>query len=120
MSLDIYLNQKVYLSYDKGKTYEEQEENVFHANITHNLAEMAEKAGIYKTLWRPEEINAEKAKDIIEAVETGLKDLKERPEYFMRFDSPNGWGLYVDFVPFVEEYLKALKKNPESEIQVRR
>ena len=120
MSLDVYLNTTAYLSYDKGTTYTEQEEQVYWANITHNLGEMADKAGIYKALWRPEEINAEKAKDIIEIVEVGLTDLKNRPEYFKQFNSPNGWGMYKHFVPFVEEYLKALKENPEANIEVSR
>lgn len=120
MSLDVYLNRTVYLSYDKGVTYTEQQEEVYSANITHNLAEMASKAGIYEALWEPEEINAEKAKDIIEIVEAGLTDLKNRPEYFKQFNSPNGWGIYKHFVPFVEKYLNALKENPEACIEVSR
>lgn len=28
----------------------------YHANITHNLGKMAEAAGIYHALWRPDEI----------------------------------------------------------------
>ena len=120
MSLDVSLNTKAYLSYDKGITYTEKEEQVYWANITHNLGEMADIAGIYKALWRPEEINAEKAKDIIDIVEAGLTDLKNRPEYFKQFNSPNGWGMYEHFVPFVEEYLEALKGNPEATIEVSR
>ena len=30
---------------------------VFTANITHNLTKMADSVGVYKALWRPEEIN---------------------------------------------------------------
>jgi len=111
MSLDIYL-------IDPTSTYDTQE--LYWANITHNLGEMAEKAGIYKALWRPEEIDAIYSKDIIDIVEKGLYDLKQRPEYFKQFNSPNGWGTYKHFVPFVEEYLKALKEYPESKIEVSR
>jgi hypothetical protein len=120
MSLDVHLNRKQYLSYDKGTTYTEQYEEVYWANITHNLGEMADKAGIYKALWRPEEIGAKYAKDIIETVEKGLADLKSRPEYFKQFNSPNGWGMYEHFVPFVEKYLEALKEYPEAEIHISR
>lgn len=120
MSLDVYLNRTAYLSYDKGKTYTEQEEHVYWANITHNLNIMADKAGIYKALWRPEEINAKKAKDIIDILEVGLTELKKRPEYFKKFNSPNGWGVYKRFVPFVEEYLNACKEYPEAIIEVSR
>ena len=118
----------------KGK-YEE-----YSANITHNLGTMAEKAGIYEALWRPhrlkenydipennneaewefEEKNITFAKDIIEILEKGLNDLKERPKYFKQFDSPNGWGLYIHFVPFVEKYLKACKEHPDAKIEISR
>jgi hypothetical protein len=114
--------------------YEKPTEEVYGANITHNLGEMAKKAGIYEALWRPyrlkegynvpeedhqaeydfEENNLVKAYEIIAIIEKGLEDLKSRPEYFKQFNSPNGWGMYDNFVPFVEEYLKALKEYPES------
>jgi len=49
---------------------------------------------------------------LIAPLEKALADLKARPEYYLQFDSSNGWGLYVHFVPFVEQYLKACKKYP--------
>ena len=70
--------------------------------------------------WRPEEIGAEYAKDIIEIVEKGLAYLKARPEYFEQFNSPNGWGMYEHFVPFVAKYLEAIKEYPEAKIEVSR
>lgn len=118
MSLSISLKKKRWTSYDEGKTYTEDKEQVYWANITHNLNIMAEKAGIYKALWCPEDINKINAGEIIELLQTGLKDLKERPEYFKQFNAPNGWGLYEHFVPFVEEYLKACKKYPDAIIEV--
>ena len=129
MSLDISLK-------DPTSTYNTK--YLYETNITHNLGEMAEKAGIYEALWRPyrlhkdcpkefvdynseldfEESKTYYAKDIIVIVEKGLADLKARPEYFKQFNSPNGWGTYKDFVPFVEKYLEALKEYPESIIEV--
>ena len=111
-------------------------ETVFSSNITHNLGEMAREAGIYDALWRPyrlhpnysdfgEDYKSEmkfessvkmEAKVIIPFLEKGLSDLKERPEYFKRFNSPNGWGLYKHFVPFVSEVLQAAKNYPDSVI----
>ena len=120
MSLDVSLYRKLYLSYDEGKTYVDKEELVYDSNITHNLGEMADKAGIYYALWRPEEIEKTKAKGIVDLLEKGLADLKKRPEYFKQFNSPNGWGMYENFVLFVEEYLEACKKNPECDIYVSR
>ena len=140
MSLDVHLSRKRYLSYDEGKTYTEDTEEFYWANITHNLGTMADKAGIYEALWRPhrlkenynisendheadlkfEEENKITAKDIIPFLEKGLADLKARPEYFKTFNSPNGWGMYKHFVPFVEEYLNACKKYPDAIVSVSR
>jgi len=122
MSLDVSLyskERKTVMCYHCMHEHEEQEQ-LYTANITHNLGDMADKAGIYMALWRPGEIGAKYARDIIEVVERGLADLKAKPEYFKQFDSPNGWGLYKHFVPFVESYLDALKKYPDAEIHVSR
>ena len=122
MSLDVSLyskEKKTVMCYSCMHEHEEQE-MLYNANITHNLGEMASKAGIYKALWRPEEIDAQYAKDIIEVVEKGLADLKARSEYFEQFNSPNGWGMYEHFVPFVSDYLDALKENPDAEIHISR
>lgn len=107
MSLDVYLTAV-------------RPTEVFSANITHNLNSMADAAGIYQACWRPEEIGAKYASDIIPLLEKGLEDLKSRPEYFKQFNSPNGWGMYENFVPWVEKYLAACKENPDAEIQVSR
>lgn len=107
MSLDFYLTRI------KPTT-------VFDANITHNLGEMAEKAGIYYALWRPEEKGFKLAKDIILVLEKGLEKLKSKPSYYKKFNSDNGWGLYEHFVPFVEEVLNACKEFPDAEINVSR
>jgi hypothetical protein len=93
---------------------------VFQANTTHNLGKMATEAGIYYACWRPEEIEAKVAKDIITLLEKGFEDMKSKPDYYKQFDSSNGWGIYVDFLPWVEEYLKACKAYPEAEISVSR
>ncbi len=115
MSLDVYLNIDV----DTGSK-ELQTVQLFTSNITHNLTEMADNAGIYKALWRPEEINAKHAGDIIEIVESGLSKMKESPELYKVFDAPNGWGTYEQFIPWIEEYLEACKKHPKAIIEISR
>ena len=40
---------------------ESESEEVYSANITHNLGGMADEAGIYEALWRPEEVGIAKA-----------------------------------------------------------
>lgn len=67
-------------------------ELVYDANITHNLNTMADKAGIYYHLWRPEEINIKFASELIKPLEKGLKKLKSKPEYFEKYNASNGWG----------------------------
>jgi len=118
MSLDVYLFRKKWVSYDEGKTHTVENEEVYSANITHNLGRMAQACDIYKTLWHPETIGAVYAKDIIPLLEKGLTELKEKPEHFQKYDAPNKWGMYKHFVPFVEKYLNACKENPDAVIDV--
>lgn len=101
-------------------TEDNNEIDVFSKNITHNLGTMADKAGIYYALWRPEEINAVYAKDIIKLLEEGLKKLKAKPKYYQKFNASNGWGMYEHFVPFVEECLENCIKYPNSKIDANR
>lgn len=93
---------------------------VYNANITHNLNTMAEEAGIYQALWRPEEIGADVASDIIEVLTVGLAKMKAEPERFENLNADNGWGKYSDFLPWVEKYLNACIENPDSRIEVYR
>ena len=93
---------------------------VFSANITHNLTEMAEEAGIYKPLWRPEEVGITKASQLIPLLQAGLALLKSDPERFKWYNPSNGLGSYDDFVPWVEEYLKACEEHPDATVEVDR
>jgi len=139
MSLDFDLVLEKLVSYDKGKTFAKETECVFSKNITHNLGEMADKAGIYEALWRPYRLkrnwidtedhevenefdrnNPVYAYEVIKVLEKGLAKLKSKPKYFQKFDSPNGWGLYVNFVPFVEKVLSACKEYSDARIEISR
>ena len=120
MSLDVDLERGYQISYDGGKTIEEKVESVFDANITHNLNTMADKAGIYKACWRPEEIGATTAKDIGDILEKGYADLVARPSYFKMFNPENGWGTYEGLVSFVKKYLEACRSYPDSVICISR
>ena len=107
MSLDVYLTKVM-------------PTQVFSANITHNLGKMAKEAGLYECLWRPDEINVKFAGQIIEPLTRGIDFLKSWPDLFKKFDAPNGWGTYEQFLPWVEEYLQACIDNPDAEISVSR
>jgi hypothetical protein len=95
-------------------------ERYFDTNITHNLGKMASEAGIYYALWRPDEPYPHKAKDITTTIERGLELMKSDPDKFRAFSAENGWGTYEQFIPWIEEYLKALKEYPEADIEVSR
>lgn len=93
---------------------------VYWRNITHNLNQMADKAGVYQCLWRPDENGITKALQLIAPLTEGVLLLKSDPTRFKAFDPPNGRGNYEGLVNFVEEYLKACEKYPDAEVSVSR
>jgi hypothetical protein len=99
---------------------EEGTNEVYSANITHNLNTMADKAGIYEALWRPEEINITKAAFLIVPLRMGLERLKANPDEFKKYNPKNGWGTYEGLVQFVEKYLEACRNYPNAKIEVSR
>jgi hypothetical protein len=100
---------------------EESETNeVYSANITHNLGAMAGKAGIYEALWRPEEINIITARELIEPLRQGLHNLKSEPKRYKKFNPENGWGSYGGLVEFIENYLNACYEYPDADVGISR
>lgn len=93
---------------------------VYSANITHNHTVMADAVGIYTHLWRPKELGIATAGELIEPLRAGLELLKSDPARFEAYNSSNGWGLYENFVQFVENYLAACEENPGATIWVSR
>ena len=107
MSLDVYLS-------------EVRETTIYDRNITHNLNKMADEAGIYKHLWRPEEIEITKAAQLIEPLREGLSLLLSDPDRFKKFEPENKWGDYDGLVDFVREYLAVCEENPNASVNVSR
>jgi len=97
-----------------------QAQVVYDANITHNLGRMADEAGIYECLWRPDEIGVNTAVQLIEPLRAGLDRLKADPQRFRALNPPNGWGTYQGLVTFVERYIEACVNNPDAEVSVSR
>jgi hypothetical protein len=101
----------------EAEEYMTESREAYHGNITHNLGQMAEEAGIYKHLWRPEELNITKAKELIDPLREGLHRLKMDPERFKKFSPDNGWGTYDGLIKFVTNYLDACYEYPESTVE---
>jgi hypothetical protein len=93
---------------------------LFTANITHNLGQMAAVAGIYKAVWRPEEDGLHRAADLIGPLREGIACMKVDPAKFRAYDAANGWGTYTDFIPWLEKYLAACEEYPNAEVKVSR
>jgi hypothetical protein len=125
MSLDVYLTGETRevecICNECGDRHTRTEtEQFFSANITYNLNNMAIKAGIYKELWRPDEIGITKASQLIEPLTRGLEFIMSDPERFKVLDTPNGWGTYQCFVTWFTEYLAACKKHHDADVSVSR
>lgn len=93
---------------------------VFEADITHNLTTMAEKAGLYMPLWRPEEIGVTHARDLSEHLEKGLKELRENKVELEKLNPENGWGSYENLLSLTKRYLEACNENPDAVITAER
>lgn len=111
MSLDVYLTEL---------QSEFQPVDVFTSTLTHNLVPMAAEAGLYKVLWRPDELGIIKASQLIEPLRAGLKLLRSDPERFKALNPSNGWGNYENLVEFVAQYLEACKKNRDADVYANR
>jgi hypothetical protein len=107
MSLDVYL-------------METKPCEVYSANITHNLGDMAHEAGIYRHLWRPEELGIERARELIQPLKDGLSLLLANPAKFKAHNPDNGWGSYEGLVKFVAGYIEACEQNPDARVDVSR
>ena len=112
MSLDIYLESVVCEHCGRGG------EEVFSVNITHNLTGMADEAGIYKHLWRPEELRIAKAEELIAPLSAAVKLMMDDPGRFRKHNPENGWGDYGVFLSAVESYLSACKRYPKATLRV--
>jgi len=125
MSLDVWLEDYVPAeAYTPNPETGEMErvkiwnkEEVFSYNITHNLGKMAREAGVYTALWRPEEENLNKAKDLVPFLEAGLAELKRDPAYYRQFNPENGWGCFEDLCSCVVLYLEACQKYSNANIR---
>jgi len=95
-------------------------EELYNANITHNLGAMASEGGFYQAVWRPDECGITHARQLIEPLSAAIRIMAAEPERFRQHDSPNGWGLYDDFLPWLALYYAACVENPDATVDVSR
>ncbi len=93
-----------------------REDIVYSANITHNLCDMAEEAGIYGVLWHPTENAIGHACQLVSPLLRAIVDMRTDPERFKAFNSPNGWGTYATFLPWLGRLLDACRKYPGARV----
>lgn len=89
---------------------------LFSANITHNLSDMADEAGLYGPLWHPKDNGIMIASQLIPLLETGISQMRDDPSRFEAFNAKNGWGLYNNFLPWLDSLLTACRAYPEAEV----
>ncbi len=100
--------------------YEVKRVEIHSQNITHNLTDMAREATLYVPLWRPEELGITKARQLIKHLRMGIEFMEAEPDKFKAHDSPNGWGTYADFLPWLKELLQKCEEYPDAELETSR
>jgi hypothetical protein len=95
-------------------------DTLYEANYTHNCGEMAELAGIYSAVWRPEENGITKASQLIPVLKAGIEEMESNPAKYEAKNPENGWGSYRTFLPWLRRYLCACQDFPDSDVSVSR
>jgi hypothetical protein len=96
--------------------------SVFNINITHNLNAIANKAGVYDCLWRPEEFNIRKASDIQEKVHSAIVELEENGDAYayIELTPKNKWGTIDGFIKQLKLIYKACVEYPNAKLSAHR
>lgn len=92
-----------------------RKEYLLNLNITHNLGTMWQEAGIYDALYNSAGMQAS---EVLPVLVNGLSDMIANPEKYKKLNSPNGWGLYENAVPWLAELIKGFNENPDAIIEV--
>lgn len=116
MSLDISM------IFDECPRCGEDVEPIDVGNITHNLTEMAEAAGLYEAMWRPEDIKAGvvTGRDVLPLLEDGIAWLVAHKEEAEKLNPENGWGDYDCLLATARAYRDVCRQYPGGRISVGR
>jgi len=95
-------------------------DEIHSQNITHNLIGMATEAGIYDCLWHPEDHQITMAGQLIKPLGRAIAQMRADPARFQKHNAPNGWGMYENFLPWLDRLLTACKENPGAMVRASR
>lgn len=107
MELDIYLKEII-------------QTTVYSDSITHNVVPMAQKAGIYRMVWRPEEAGISVAKELIDPLEKAVKDMINNRGDYVALSPANSLVSYEEFLGFLVRLADNCKRNPQASVTASR
>lgn len=90
-------------------------DELFSINITHNLIPMWKKAGVYDALYMSE---GHRAGEFVASLKAGVEDFRANFREYEKLNSPNGWGLAANALPFLEHVHAAFTRYPDAIIRI--
>lgn len=94
------------------------ENHLYTRYVTHNLGKMARELGIYEYIWRPDEVDVVRAKQLIKPLGVAIDNIRDRKAHYRTFNPPNGFGTIDGFIDFMIDYLKACRTYPNAFVEV--
>ena len=82
----------------------------YNGNITYNVCKMLEVAFGEEHLKKWNDL---RVFSFIKDFEKGYLDMKNNPQKYKQYDSPNGWGTYETTLESIEELYEAIKYHCE-------
>ena len=55
-----------------------------------------------------------RAFEVLPELEKGLLLMASNPQKYMALDAPNGWGTYVNALPWLDNLVQAFRSNPDA------
>lgn len=92
----------------------------YKSSISNDLSSMADAAGVYRHIWRPEGLGIIKASELVAPLNEGLRVLRANKERFKCFEPKHKRDTYEDLTNFIEHYIKASIKYPDATIEIER
>ena len=90
---------------------------IWAIGITHNLTAMAEAAGLYECMWRPEEICITLASQMIHPLRCGIAVMEQHKEKLEKLNPENGFGNYEFLLSVAQRYLAACEEHPNATVE---